>query len=255
PFAVGTQPTQFADQQVDHVVGVALRVNARQIPAPASAGVIERHQSFVDQRRQELNHEERIAGRLLVHQLRQGRRAAGVAVQRVLNQPAYVVSPEGGESNLLHEGAVGAANRLQSAHEGMGGRDLVVPVRADEKEVSHIALDHQVLEQIKRGEIETLQIVQKQGERMFGPSEDPQKPSEHELEAALRVLWRQFRDLWLVADNDLQVGGEIHHELSVRAERLMARVPPEPQFVVALGQERTDQTLKSLREGGVRNVA
>ena len=101
---------------------------------------------------------------------------------------------ERGESNLLHACAVRAADRLQSAHEGMGGRDLVVPVRADQQEVPHIALDHQVLEQIKRRDIEPLQIVQEQGERMLGPSEDSQKPSEHELEAALRVLWRQFRD-------------------------------------------------------------
>ena len=137
----------------------------------------------------------------------------------------------------------------------MGGRDLVVPVRADEQEVPHIALDHQVLEQVKRRDIEPLQIVQEQGERMLGPSEDSEKPSEHELEAALRVLWRQFRDHGLVADDDLQVGDEIHHELAVRSERLMERLSPATQFVVAFGQERTDQALKGLREGRVRNVA
>src|SRR5262249_8990379 len=93
-----------------------------------------------------------------------------------------------------------------------------------------------------------------QGERVLGPSEDPQKPSEHELEAALRVLWRQFRDHGLVADNDLQVGDEIHHELAVRSERLMERMSPATQFVVALGQERTDQALKGRRGGGVRIV-
>src|SRR5262249_61870597 len=135
------------------------------------------------------------------------------------------------------------------------GRDLVVPIRADEKEVPHIALDHQVLEQIECRSIEPLQIVQEQGERMLGPSEDPQKPSEHELEAALRVLWRQFREHGLVADNDLQVGDEIHHELAVRSERLMERMSPATQVVVALGQERTEQALKGLREGGVRDVA
>src|SRR6185503_7221980 len=102
---------------------------------------------------------------------------------------------------------------------------------------------------------EPLQIVQEQGERMLGPSEDSQKPSEHQLKPALRVLWRQFRDHGLVADDDLQVGDEIHHELSVRSERLMERLSPTTQLVVALGQERTDQTLKGLRQGGVRNVA
>src|SRR6185436_14811489 len=112
-----------------------------------------------------------------------------------------------------------------------------------------------MLEQVKRRGIKPLQIVQEQGERMLGPSEDSQKPSEHELEAALRVLWRQFRDHPLVADNDLQVGDEIHHELSVRPERLMERMSPASQFVVAPGQERADQALKGLREGGVRNVA
>ena len=35
----------------------------------------------------------------------------------------------------------------------------------------------------------------------------------------------------------------------------MERLSPATQFVVAFGQERTDQALKGLREGGVRNVA
>ena len=185
---------QLADHQVDHVVGVALRVNARQIPAPASAGVIERDQSFVDQRRQKLNHEEWIAGRLLVHQFAPAgaARPASQYSESSINRPTS--SRPSGARAISCTGAPSAANRLESAHERMGGRDFVVPVRADQKDVPHIRLGHQVFEQIKRRDIEPLQIVQEQGERMLGPSEDPQKPSEHELEAALRVLWRQFRD-------------------------------------------------------------
>ena len=63
-------------------------------------------------------------------------------------------------------------------------------------------MDQQVFEQIERRGIEPLQIVEEQGQRMLGPSEHPQKPSEHELETSLRVLWRQFRDTALVADDE-----------------------------------------------------
>jgi hypothetical protein len=56
------QAVQFADHQVDHVVGVTLGSNAPQVPRPASCSL---------QRVQELDHEERIAPALLVHELRQ----------------------------------------------------------------------------------------------------------------------------------------------------------------------------------------
>ena len=56
--------------------------------------MIEADQSFLDQRRQKLDREEWIAGRLLVHHFRQRGRALLVAVERIRNQPAQIFAAE-----------------------------------------------------------------------------------------------------------------------------------------------------------------
>ena len=68
------QALELADHQVDHVVGVALGVNACEVPATSAL----RHgrsasSALVGQRGEELDGEERIAAGLLVHQLGQRR--------------------------------------------------------------------------------------------------------------------------------------------------------------------------------------
>ena len=98
----------------------------------------------------------------------------------------------------------------------MGGIDFVVPVGADQHQVLHIRPGQQILEQIERRRVEPLQIVEEQGQRMFRPREYADESPEHQLEAALRVLWRKLRDRRLFSDDELQFGDQIHHELSVR---------------------------------------
>src|SRR5262249_37065834 len=90
---------------------------------------------------------------------------------------------------------------------------------------------------------------------MLRSSEHAEKAPEYELEAALCVLRRQFRDWWLLADDELQGRNEIHDELPVQSESVPERVPPVPQFLIALRKERADQTLKGLRQSGIRDVA
>ena len=68
--------------------------------------------------------------------------ALRVAVQRVLDQSAHVFLAKRREGDVLHERAARAADLLESAHEGMGARNLVVPVRADQQDVPHVRLDH-----------------------------------------------------------------------------------------------------------------
>ena len=45
---------------------------------------------------------------------------------------------------------------------------------------------------------------------MLRPREYADKSPEHQLETALRVLWRKFRDRWLFSDDELQFRNEIH---------------------------------------------
>ena len=103
-----------------------------------------------------------------MHQLRQRRRALAVAVERIRNQLAHVLVGERRKDDLLHERS-GVSDRIERAHQRMGGRDFVVPVGADQQHVPHIRLRQQVFEQIERGRIEPLQIVEEQGQRMLRP--------------------------------------------------------------------------------------
>ena len=77
----------------------------------------------------------------------------------------------------------------------MGGRDFVVTVGADQQQVSDIRLGQQVFEQIERGRIEPLQIVEEQRQWMLRPGEHREEAAEDQLEASLRVLGRQLRRL------------------------------------------------------------
>jgi hypothetical protein len=135
-------------------------------------------------------------------QLRQRCSALPVAVERVLNQLAHVLTAERREANLLHRHARGP-DRFKPPHERVRGRDLIVPVGADHNDVPHIRLSDQIVEQIERGCIQPLQIVQEQSQRVLGTSEDAEKAPEHALEPALGVLRWLVRDRGLLANNDL----------------------------------------------------
>ena len=99
----------------------------------------------------------------------------------------------------------------------MGGIDFVVSVGADQHQVLHVRPGQQILEQIEGRRVEPLQIVEEERERMFRPCEYADKSPEHQLEATLRVLWRKIRDWWLLSDDELQFGNEVHDEQPVRA--------------------------------------
>jgi hypothetical protein len=75
----------------------------------------------------------------------------------------------------------------------------------------------QILDQVQRCRVEPLQIVEEQRKRMFRPGEYADKPPEHQLETALRVLWRKIRHRWLFPDDELQFRDEVHDEQAVRA--------------------------------------
>src|SRR4029077_5870507 len=100
-----------------------------------------------------------------------------------------------------------------------------------------------------------LQIIEEERQRMLLRGEHAQEPPEHRVETSLRVLRRQFGKRGLLADDEFQVRNQAYDELSVQAQRLTNRFAPVSEFDVAFCQERTNQTLKGLRQRGVRNVA
>ena len=91
---------ELSDHEVHHVVGVALGVNAIEVPRPAGRAMIEGEQSLFGERVKKLNDEERIAGRLLVHQLRQRCGAPRLAAKRIRDQLPEVLTGERRQRDL-----------------------------------------------------------------------------------------------------------------------------------------------------------
>ena len=88
------QAGQLAHHKVHDIVGVPHGVNAREIPGPARRVTIEAEQALFGERVKKLDHEERIAGGVLMHQLRQRRDALRLAAKRIGDQLPEVVVGE-----------------------------------------------------------------------------------------------------------------------------------------------------------------
>ena len=136
----------------------------------------------------------------------------------------------------------------------MRGHNLVIAIGTDKKKVMEIRLCQEVLEEIERGRIEPLQVVEEQHQRMLRSDEDAEQAAEHQLKPALRVPRRQFRRLRLRADEEFEVREQRYHERAIRAERCGERIPPGRQFRLTLPQERPDQVLQGFRQAGVGDV-
>src|SRR5262249_18341422 len=159
--------------------------------------MVEGEQPFLDERKHELDSEERIAAGLLEHQLRERRGARGLAAERVRNQLAEMLAAERRKRDL-REGSACGPDRIEHARQRMSGTDLVVPIGADQHQVLQIRSDQQLLQQIERRRVEPLQIVEKEHQRMFGSGKYADEPLEGALKAALGMLRWQFRDRLLL---------------------------------------------------------
>src|SRR5262249_5961974 len=154
-----------------------------------------------------------------------------------------VVAAEGREDDLLL-GRPRLADVLELAHERMRRRDLVVAVRADEEQVPQIRLDEEVFEEVDGRGVEPLQVVEEQGQRMLGPGEPAEEAPEDEVKAALRVPRRHLRDGPLIADDEPELGDEVHHELAIRTQRLADVVAPPPELRFALREDGTKEAVE-----------
>ena len=172
--------------------------------------MVEESSAFSDQRGQKLDDEERVAAGLLVHQLRErrGARRRRSAARRAISCADDRRGASGAEAiscTCRRACRIASSVRMQR----MRGVDLVVAVGADQQQVLHVGLGQQLLDQIERGRVEPLQIVEEQRERMLRPREHADEAPEHQLEAALRLLRRQLRDRRLLADDELHFGDQV----------------------------------------------
>src|SRR5262249_39848983 len=109
-------------------------MNAIEIPGPARSILIKGEHFFFGERSYELNGEERIAARLLLHQLRERRAAFRLAAKRVCKQPVEILPGERCKRDLLHLSAR-TPNRVELAHQRMGNADFVVAIGPDQHQM------------------------------------------------------------------------------------------------------------------------
>src|SRR6516165_6276447 len=250
----GRQAGQLRDQEVHHIIRVTLGVNALEIPGPARSLMIKGEHSVGGERRDELNGEERIATRLLVHQSRERRAAFRLAAKGVRNQLPEMLSAERPKRDLLYLSA-GGLDRVELAHERMRWSDFVVAVGTDKEKIAEIGPAQQVFQQVERRRVEPLQVIKEQRQGMFRPREGADELPKHQLEAPLCILWRKLKHRQRLTDDELHFRNEIHNQPCVRSQRLPQRVAPLREVRFAFAEQRPDQVLKRLCQRRVRNVA
>ena len=137
----------------------------------------------------------------------------------------------------------------------MRGAHLVVAVGPDNQQVLHVRIGNQVLQEFKRCRVQPLQIIEEQRERMLRLGEHAEEPPEHQLKAVLRISRWQVWNGRLFPDNDLHLRDEVGNKLPTRTHRLRQGTPPLVHIRFALDEDLTDQSLESLCQGRVGNVA
>ena len=136
-------------------------------------------------------------------------------MQSIGHKPADIVEPKGCKHDLM-DVCASIANRFERPQKRVRGSDLVVPVGPKQKQVPHLRVRDQVLEEVQRRGIKPLQIVEKQRERVLRSCEYAEEAPEDQLEAALRVLWRKNWDRRLFSYDKPQFRNQVHNEQSVR---------------------------------------
>src|SRR5262249_9379444 len=133
--------------------------------------------------------------------------------------------------------------------------DLVAAVGADQHEVSQLRARQKILQQIQGGRIQPLQVVEEQGQRMLASCEHADETTESEVEAALSQVCRNLGKGRLLADQEPQFRNQVHDQLAILLQRGTQVLAPPAERCLALRQQRPDQTLKSLCQRRVGNVA
>ena len=80
------QPVQLPGHEVRHVVRVFLGVDAIEVPGPSRLLVVEGEQALLGEHVEELDHEERVTGGLVVHEMRERSRVLGFAAKRIRDE-------------------------------------------------------------------------------------------------------------------------------------------------------------------------
>src|SRR5262249_30766618 len=149
------------------------------------------------------------------------------------DERADILEPQRRENDLLQAHA-GASDLVQAAHQGMAGIYLIVAIGADEKQRAHIRLGREIGQQRERRRVEPLQVVEEQRQGVVGRGEYAEETPEHQPEARLRLVRRKIEDRRLFADDELELGDEVQHQLRIAAQRVAEVLAPPSDLCVAL---------------------
>src|SRR5207302_4016654 len=106
----------------------------------------------------------------------------------------------------------------------------VVSICPDQKQVPHLRVRDQLLEEVECRCIKPLQIVEEQRKRVFRPCEYLDEASEDQLEPILGVLWWKIRNRWLCTDYEFQFRYEVNNDRPIRVQRLLKMLAPTLEF-------------------------
>src|ERR1700739_1521573 len=130
------------------------------------------------------------------------------------DERADIVEPERRQHNLMDLRS-SFAERLQRPHKRVRRTNLVIPVSSDQQHVSYLRMRNQTLKEVECCCIQPLQIIKKEGERMFWPGECSEETPEHQLETVLRILRRQLRNGRLFANDEFQLSDQVDDEMAI----------------------------------------
>src|SRR5260221_3416823 len=114
----------------------------------------------------------------------------------------------------------GVANRLEHPSKRVRGADLIISIGSNQKQVPHLRVRDQLLEEFDRRCIQPLQIVEEKGKRVLLPGEYAEEAPEYRLEAILRFERRQLRNRRLSSNHQLLLQHQVADQLTMRAQSL-----------------------------------
>ena len=108
----------------------------------------------------------------------------------------------------------------------MGGGNLVIPKRTDQKQVFSVAIGDDMLQQFEAGCIGPLQVVKKKYQGVLRAGKYSDEVAKHSIETVGRLRQRQFRNRLLRTDDDFNLRDDVNNELTIKAKRTVELLFP-----------------------------
>ncbi|KFB69820.1 MAG: hypothetical protein CAPSK01_000533 [Candidatus Accumulibacter vicinus] len=242
------------DQQIDDVVGDFEGVDARRVQSPGAARSVEVPVVAFFEQTEKLVHEERVAGRLRVHDGGQGASVGRRLAQRVADQRFDLVPLQVAHAQTAHE--LRRSIEFGDRHRERAGRaDFIAAVSADEQRMAQRRVAQQALQQVERSRVDPVQVVEKNDQRVPGVRQRADEAPQDVSEAIDRLLAIQIGQRRLCADDQFEMGKQVGHHPPVRRQGRAQRLPPRRQFLFRVAQQPRDKAVERLYPAGERNVA